>query len=154
MHAPLHRILAVSLLAALVAILYPGCASPPMAKFNPRTGEFLVMGSGSLMEDSDYEEQEPIMIAGADGSVEVRLRIKKHGKRQTTVPNNAIAGWGLVRSLEETTAQRVSDNGLKAAQAQEATRQTEIITNGTKYLPAEGEAISRAIDSGAGVTIP
>jgi hypothetical protein len=58
--------------------------------------------------------------------------------------NNLIMGWTAVEGLKAATAQRASDNALRAKQAQEATAQTALQTAPTKYLPAEGEAISRA----------
>jgi hypothetical protein len=58
--------------------------------------------------------------------------------------NNLIMGWTAVEGLKAATAQRQSDNALRTAQAREATKQQELLTAPTKYLPAEGEAISRA----------
>lgn len=73
------------------------------------------------------------------------------GMDNTSVANTVAGTYGLVSSLQEATAQRVSDNALKASQAAEATRQQAILSAPTKYLPAEGEAISRA---GGSVVIP
>lgn len=78
----------------------------------------------------------------------------KSFKAGAGVANMAIGAYGMLGSAKEVTAQRASDNALKANQAGEATRQVEIINNGTKFLPAEGEAISRPIQDGASVFIP
>lgn len=57
--------------------------------------------------------------------------------------NNWIAGWTAVKGLEAATAQRASDNALKARQAGETTKQVGLQTAPTVYDPAT-QAISRA----------
>lgn len=64
--------------------------------------------------------------------------------------NNWIAGWTAVTGLKEATAQRASDNALKATQASEATAQTALQTAPTVIDPAT-QAVSRA---GGAVVIP
>lgn len=75
----------------------------------------------------------------------------KSFKEGASVVKNLATAYGVVESAKEMTAQRASDNALKAGQAAEATKQQAILSAPTKYLPAEGEAISRA---GGAVVIP
>lgn len=64
------------------------CSTPHFATYTTASGSKLVIaGQGSLMEDSDYEEQDQFVKLP---DMQIRLRSKKHGKRQTTVPNNYI----------------------------------------------------------------
>lgn len=64
------------------------CSTPRFATYTAPNGSKLVIaGSGSLAEDSDYEEED---LLARFPDMELRLRSKKHGKRQTTVPNNYI----------------------------------------------------------------
>jgi hypothetical protein len=66
------------------------CSTPRFATYTaPNGGKLVIAGSGSLAEDSDYEEED---LLARFPDMELRLRSKKHGKRQTTVPNNYIAG--------------------------------------------------------------
>lgn len=65
------------------------------------------------------------------------------GMDNTSVANTAIGAYGLVTGLKETTAQRASDNALRATQAREATNQTRYLVEPTVYDPAL-KAVSRA----------
>ena len=63
--------------------------------------------------------------------------------------NNWILGWTTVTGIKEATAARVSDNALRAKQAEEVTKQVGYQTAPTIYDPAL-QAVSRA--GGAPVT--
>lgn len=82
---------------------------------------------------------------------QIKANNSKSFKAGAGVVNNAIGAWGLVEGAKEMTAQKASDNALKASQAKEATAQVGLQTAPTVYLPAEGEAVSRA---GGAVVIP
>jgi hypothetical protein len=150
--ASLLRSLAFAVLAVLAMPLLTSCSTPPILVYQaPNGGKLTHIGSGTFLEDSDYEEiNDFIKLPG----LEYRNRSKKHGKRQTTVANNVVNGQTALGLGKQAFKNQESNNALQLGRTKEATKQVGILTAPTKYLPAEGEAISRATDAGVGVVMP
>lgn len=111
-------------LILLILLPLAACSTPRFATYTaPNGGKLIIAGSGSLAEDSDYEEED---LLARFPDMELRLRSKKHGKRQTTVPNNYIAGSVTKFLATESTNVVKSDNardvklGAQAADVQKA----------------------------------
>lgn len=169
-HAP------IILLIVLVALL-SGCAStktvaPGYENTEVTLGEdSLFQLSASNLTRGEVPQLPPTVVMNAKGNKVLAVMPAdplagiltaqnlnvKIGKNQSNAfgkaigaINNYLMAATAIAGLKEQTAQVASNNGLKAAQAKEATAQVGLQTAPTVYAPAE-QAVSRA---GGAVAIP
>lgn len=128
----------------LLPILFCGCATKGFK-----------MPDGTMFVQNDFlnkkrADRTSLTVTDPKTGAVYEFNSTVMGMDNTSVANTVAGTYGLVSSLQETTAQRVSDNALKASQAKEATAQSAIQAAPTVYAPAE-QAVSRA---GGAVVIP
>jgi hypothetical protein len=157
------------LLLPLLALLFTGCASTHTKTAHRESTQISVgedsyyeLSASNLTRGEVTNVQPPTVVLNSKGNkvlaaipsdplagiLTAQDLTVKVGKNQSNAfgkfvgaINNYILGWTAVEGLKAATAQRASDNTLKAAQAAEKTKQTEILSTPTTYIPAEEAVI-------------